>query len=467
MATTIHLELKKQATSKKLFPVYIRITKDRKIKRVKTSVSLKKKSDWNPNGEKNDNWVKPSERNSKSLNEILRKELEEARAQYRDNKDSSLSALVDSIKQKEISESFLTFAESKIEQARATESIGTYRHYKSTLRMLKSYLDSRGKDDLIFNEVNLSFLKDYEGYLGRVKNQRVPGRKLDKSTIGNYLKQLRRLVYEAVDEEKLPVEKNPFHKFIIKGKRDVSKEKLEPEEITSIINLDIEEGSLDWHTRNAFLFSFFCAGIRAGDLLQLRWSNIQDGRLVYRMGKNGKERNLELVDSAKKILALYRKPKAKRSDFVFPFLDSKAMWATESAKDYDTMPDHLKRALFSNVSSKNVILNRSLKRIALKAGINKNVTMHTSRHSFANLAMKQGIESSKIQGLLAHSSLSTTEGYMGHFGRKEADEALTKVAEAVTGKEPSGDSKEALISALKSLDKETLKEVLKELKKAK
>ncbi|MBR5396462.1 MAG: hypothetical protein IK145_01245 [Bacteroidales bacterium] len=49
MATTIHLELKKQATSKKLFPVYIRITKDRKNKRVKTSVSLKKRSDWNPN----------------------------------------------------------------------------------------------------------------------------------------------------------------------------------------------------------------------------------------------------------------------------------------------------------------------------------------------------------------------------------------------------------------------------------
>ncbi|MBR5396461.1 MAG: site-specific integrase [Bacteroidales bacterium] len=400
------------------------------------------------------------------MNETLRRELDEARNLYRDNRDSSLSALVDSIKEKEVSESFLTFAEQKIEQARATESIGTYRHYQSTLRMLKSYLKKKGKDDLLFKELNLSFLKDYEGYLGRVENQRIPGRKLDKSTIGNYLKQLRKLVYEAVDEEKLPVDKNPFHKFSIKGKRDVSKEKLEPEEITSIIELDLEEGSTDWNTRNAFLFSFYCAGIRAGDLLQLRWSNIQDGRLVYRMGKNGKERNLELVEDANRILALYRKPKSKMSDFIFPFLDSKAMWATESAKNYDTMPEHLKKALFNNVSSRNVILNRSLKKIALKAGIKKNVTMHTSRHSFANLAMKEGIESSKIQGLLAHSSLSTTEGYMGHFGRKEADEALAKVAEAVTGNKPSEGSKEALISALKSLDKETLKEVLKELKKA-
>jgi integrase len=466
MATTIHLELKKQATSKNLFPVYIRITKDRKSKRIKTSVSLKKKSDWNPKGEKNDNWIKPSERNSKSLNETLRKELEEARNIYRDNKGSSLSALVDSIKDKDVSDSFLTFAESKIEQARATESISTYRHYKSTLRMLNSYLKERGKDGLCFKDINLPFLKDYEDYLGSVENQRIPGRKLDKSTIGNYLKKLRRLVYEAVDEEKIPVEKNPFNKFSIKGKRDISKEKLEPEEITSIINLDLEKGSPEWHTRNAFLFSFFCAGIRAGDLLQLRWGNIQDGRLVYRMGKNGKERNLELVESAKEILALYQKPKSNRSDFVFPFLDSKAIWAKESAKDYDTMPDHLKKALFNNVSSKNVILNKNLKKIALKAGIKKNVTMHTSRHSFANLAMRKGIESSKIQGLLAHSSLLTTEGYMGHFGRKEADEALSKVAEAVTGKNPSEGSKEALISALKSLDKQTLKEVLKELQKA-
>ena len=78
--------------------------------------------------------------------------------------------------------------------------------------------------------------------------------------------------------------------------------------------------------------------------------------------------------------------------------------------------------------------------------------------------MKQGVESTKIQGLLAHSSLSTTEGYMGHFGKKEADEALVKVAEAVTGKKPSESPKDALISALKGLDKETLKEVLESLK---
>lgn len=440
--------------------MYIRITKERKHKRIKTTIALKRKGDWNSKSKR----IRTSEKHQEAWNDQLDKELEEAKKLYRENRDSSLATLVDTIKEKEVSASFLSFAKGKVEEARSTESIGTYRHYKSTLVMLEKYLHSKGLEDICFNEVNLSFLKDYEGFLGGVENQRIPGRQLDKSTIANYLKKLRRLVYEAVDEEKIPVEKNPFLKFTIKGKRESGKEKLELEEITSILALELEEGSAEWHTRNAFLFSFFCAGIRAGDLLQLRWNNIQEGRLIYRMGKNGKERNLELVEDAERILAFYKNPESKGTDYIFPFLDSNTMWAIESAKSYDTMPEYMKKALFSQVSSRNVILNRNLKGIAEKAGIMKRITMHTSRHTFANLAMKQGVESTKIQGLLAHSSLSTTEGYMGHFGKKEADEALVKVAEAVTGKKPSESPKDALISALKGLDKETLKEVLESLK---
>ena len=466
MSTTIHLELKKQPTSKGRYLIFIRITKDRKIKRIKTSVTLKSPRHWNPKGEKNENWVREGELSHKVWNGILKKELDEAKKIYADNKGASLPTLIQSLKEKETSASFLVFAKEKVEEAKATQAIGTYRHYATTLHFLEGYLENKGLEDICFNELNLSFLKGFEAYLGNVENGRAKGRKLDVITRQNYLKKLRKLVNDAVEEGHLAL--SPFGKgagrFSIKGKKESTKEKLESEEITSIIALDLQERSAEWDTRNAFLFSFYCAGIRAGDLLQLRWGNIQGGRLVYRMGKNGQERNLELVEEAQSILALYWKEGTLPSDYIFPFLDSRKKWAIESEKGRDTMDASLQQALFNNIASRNVILNRNLKKIAEKAGINKNVTFHTSRHTFANMAMKEGVESSKIQGLLAHSSLSTTEGYMGHFGKKEADEALEKVAGAVTGRRASESHKDALISALKGLDMKTLEEVLESLK---
>ena len=461
MNTSFTLELKNQPTSAGLYPVYIRITRDRKHKRIKTTIALKRKGDWNPKKKE----IRTSEAHYQAWNEQLQKELGEAKDTYRDNKGASLSALKDEIRNKEVSASFLAFAKAKVEEAKATEAIGTYRHYKTTLAFLEGYLKKEGREDICFNEVNLAFLKGFESYLGSVENGRAKDRKLDIVTRQNYLKKLRKLVNSAVEEGHLA--SSPFGKgagkFSIKGKKDSTKEKLEVEEITSIVSLELPEGGAEWNTRNAFLFSFYCAGIRAGDLLQLRWGNIQGGRLVYRMGKNGKERNLELVEDAQKILAFYWREDALPTDYIFPFLDNRAKWATESARGRETMEESLQKALFNNIASRNVILNRNLKSIAKKAGISKNVTFHTSRHTFANLAMKEGVESAKIQGLLAHSSLSTTEGYMGHFGKKEADEALVKVAGAVAGKKPSESPKEALISALKGLDRETLAEVLKSL----
>ena len=217
MATTFTLELKDQPTSVGLYPVYIRITKDRKHKRIKTSIALKKKSDWNPKKKE----VRTSEKHYQAWNEQLEKELEEARQAYREDRDASLDKLVKTIKEKEVSDSFLTFAEAKVEESGASQSIGTYRHYKTTLAFLKSYLKERGRGDILFNEVNLSFLKDFEAYLASVENGRAKGRKLDVITRQNYLKKLRKLVNGAVEEGQLS--SSPFGKgagkFTIKGKR--------------------------------------------------------------------------------------------------------------------------------------------------------------------------------------------------------------------------------------------------------
>ena len=456
---TFTLELQKKPTSAGLYPIFIRITKERKHRRIKTSIALKSLKDWNPKAHQ----IRTSEAHSKAWNEQLEKELEEAKNTYRDNKEASLNSLAKSIKDKEHSDSFLEFAKNKIQEASASQSFGTYKHYKTTIQKLEEYLASMGMKDICFNEITLAFVKGFEAFLGKVENQRCFGRTLNQHTISNYLKKFRKIVNEAISEGMIPAGKNPFGretgKFKIKADKGSKKEKLEYAEVEKIIALNLPEGTMDWHTRNAFLFSFYCAGIRAGDVLQLRWKNVENGSLEYTMGKNGKVRNFRLVAEAEAILALYRSEEVKESDYIFPLLDSNTIWARESYKGASTMSEDLQKKLFNQIASKNMMMNRSLKRIAGLANIKKNLSFHISRHTFAHLAMREGIESAKIQGLLAHSSLKTTETYMGNFSNQEQSEALARVVHR------GNDSpKEALIEALKGLDKEALAEVLASLK---
>ena len=93
MATTINLELKKSPTSVGTYPIYIRITKDKKHKRIVTSVALQKISHWNPKGAKNNNWVRSGDRDAASKNEALLKELNAVRSIYQEDKQVSLGAL--------------------------------------------------------------------------------------------------------------------------------------------------------------------------------------------------------------------------------------------------------------------------------------------------------------------------------------------------------------------------------------
>ena len=208
------------------------------------------------------------------------------------------------------------------------------------------------------------------------------------------------------------------------------------------------------------MFSFYCAGIRAGDLLQLRWLNVEGGRLNYQMGKNHKTRDLKLVAQAAAILDLYRTEASKPTDYIFPFMDNRKTYAAAiSQADRDTLPSDMKQKLFEEISTKNALINKSLKRLAGKAGISKKVSMHISRHSFASVAAQKGIESNKVKSLLAHSRLQTTEGYMGNFSTDENDKALESVFGSPADKKAQllaliqGMSEEEITSVLATLDK--------------
>lgn len=200
-----------------------------------------------------------------------------------------------------------------------------------------------------------------------------------------------------------------------------------------------------------------------GDLIQLRWCNItSDGRLNYQMGKNHKDRDLVLVAQAKDILHYYYKDGVKPSDYIFPLLDINEPWAKAvTQEEKDVLPVELKKRMLEQISSKNALINKELAKIVKKVGLEKRLTLHISRHSFARAAKERGLDNLAVKSLLAHSNVSTTERYMGNFDTAANDAAL----EAVFVNEKKDVLKEELLEQLRRLDAETLKSLLSELNK--
>lgn len=459
MATTFNFELNSTANKVGKYAIMLRITQNRKHKRLKTSIELNRKSDWNPKAQK----IRSSEPNYVKWNDVLEKELENAKSKYRELKEEGL-ATADKIKHEitssEKTASFLAYARQRTEKIYNAGSIRNWKKYNGFCNKLETYqTDKNGQlRDLTFAEITPAYLAKFEAYLHTLHNEREPEKMLHPNTIQVILNIFRTLVKRAIDVEGLiKPDKNPFLTFKYSGVKTI-KDKLDIEEIRKIESLDLSEGSLIWNCRNYFLFSFYCAGIRIGDLIQLRWSNItSENRICYEMGKNHKVRDLKLVPQALNILSYYRKEDAKPSDYIFPMLDNNAAWAKAATQEEkDVMPAELKKLLFNQISAKTALINKELKKIALLADIDKKISFHVSRHSFAKIAKQKGVDNSNIKELLAHSNLKITEGYMGNFDTAENDKALESIFE----KDKPVIDEAALLKQLQSLSHDALTALL-------
>jgi len=170
---------------------------------------------------------------------------------------------------------------------------------------------------LLFSEITASFLSKFEAHLHSLRNIRNPDAKLHPNTIEVNLNIFKALINRAIEVEKrLKPELNPFLGYDYGKTIKTFKDKLNEAEIKLIEELKLPEGSLIWHCRNYFMFSFYLAGIRAGDLIQLRWCNItSEGRLEYRMSKTKNDRSIKLHLKATDILKFYHKESCLATDW--------------------------------------------------------------------------------------------------------------------------------------------------------
>lgn len=445
------------------YPVYLRVTHNRKTKRIKSSVELKKTKDWNPKKQE----VRPSDPDFKILNEKLDKELSRLKEAYEELADKGIATeetVMYVVKQGDsanmASASFLEYAKKRTQEIYDAGQYRNYKKYNGFCNKLEGFLKKSKLQDLLVKDITPSFVAKFDAYLHTLPNERQPEKVLHPNTIEVVLNIFKTLVKRAIEIDRImDFSDNPFLTYKYHGVK-THKEKLDEGEIQSILDLELEPYSLEWHSRNYFMFSFYCAGIRAGDLIQLRWCNIIGGRINYEMGKNHKNRDLILVPQAKAILELYNVGQHKPTDYIFPLLDNDAPWASAITQaEKDVLNKDVKMLMLRTISTKNALINKGLGKIAKEVGLSKNLSFHISRHSFARVAKEKGVDNNHVKSLLAHSSLKITENYMGNFDTISNDHALESIFEQESEDEK---RKKELLNRLQALPIETLETLVKE-----
>ena len=168
-------------------------------------------------------------------------------------------------------------------------------------------------------------------------------------------------------------------------------------EVLTAAEVDALEDSIDvskWegHRNRAIVEVLFSCGLRVSELVSLRLTNLYiEERYVRVMGKGSKERLVPISSKALKELSLW-------------FVDRNLMKIKPGEEDYvflNRRGAHLTRTMI-------LIM---IKQQALEAGIQKTISPHTLRHSFATALLEGGADLRAIQVMLGHESIGTTEIY--------------------------------------------------------
>lgn len=427
--TSVKIVLRQKNGKDNTFPLAIRITKDRKTSFI--HVGNIKESDWNADSQR----VRKSHPNSARLNNYLVTKLAEAtdKALTLETEKEYVSARA--VKQKIKPTGGATFfSQAKIYLDDLFKA-GNYNVYNADKPRVNRFREFLNGGDIAFSDITVTLLKKFilflQTYHTLKPDQKTksgkptkPKKPIAYRTISNYLIVIRTIINDAREAKIYDGKNYPFG-----GKEGISinlegglKIGLTADEVVTLEQLDLADSPKEDHARNVWLVSFYFAGARHGDTLILMRNDFQNGRLYYSMNKNHKGDSLKVSEKAIAIVERYMAMNHNHG-LLFPELAG----LVDLNNKYEVQR-------MTALADKN--LNTYLKRVALKAKIEKKLTMHISRHTFGNIAGDK-IPLPMLQKLYRHSKITTTAIYQQNFIHKATDEALEAVLGKVVSKDPS------------------------------
>lgn len=253
------------------------------------------------------------------------------------------------------------------------KSLRSYWKYCIVYKHLEEFIKQRYKvSDIALKELAHAFITDFELFLRTEKNH-------CNNTVWSYMMPFRSIIFMAINNGWL--QRDPFYAYSI-TKEETKRGFLSKEEINLLIKGTFKKPSYTL-IRDLFIFCTF-TGLSWTDMANLTEANLQtsfDGHLWLNTNrqKTGVETNIRLLDVAKHIIEKY--DGMDKGDKLLP------------VPCYDNCKN-------------------SIKVIAKKCGIEKNVTWHMSRHTYATtVCLSNDVPIETLSKMLGHRSIRTTQIY--------------------------------------------------------
>ena len=346
----------------------VRVTSNRKLKVVALGIMVHPDK-WNTEKSK----VKSTDYEYIFKNHKLDIQYDIAQQIYLDylkeNKPLSLELFAREFKGYDSKTSFYSFVAAEIKHRSFSKE--TNRTYLSQLSKLKQF-----SPELNFIQINLDFVESYKKYMIEVlKNKPI--------TFCKSLGMLRTFVNWAKARDL--IKGNPFNETKIK-KLSGERQYLTLSEVEILEKIYSENGLKPQVQSILAYFLFTCfTGLRFTDVKELRKAAFSS----------------ELIKNERVVLLSLEMLKTKRVVTV-PIL--------ERIKKYYDLTGKLEHERVFKVRS-NQYTNRSLKEIIKLSGINKSISFHCARHTFATMSLDVGIPQTTVQSILGHTSIRTTALY--------------------------------------------------------
>lgn len=267
---------------------------------------------------------------------------------------------------------------------------GTLMRYKTSLKHTQEFIRWKyNLSDISINKVDHAFIADYDFYLRSV-------RKCANNTTVKYLKNFKKIIKIGIANGW--VERDPFMNFKATLK-EVERFFLTEEQLLNIFTKNLHAERLNL-VRDIFVFSCY-TGLAYVDVSKLTNENIVIGidgqKWIYtNRTKTNTQSNIPMLPVAEEIINKYKNhPKCLNENLLLPILSNQRM-------------------------------NSYLKEIADLCQINKDLTFHIARHTFATtVLLSNGVPIESASKMLGHTNIKTTQHYAKILNKKVGEDMLS------------------------------------------
>lgn len=289
---------------------------------------------------------------------------------------------------KNIGGSINEMLEAKINELKEAEKYGSATIYRGTLSLIKRF---KKNNTVSIRDITAEWLKEFERFCLRTTNQ---------TTVAINMRNIRVIMNIAKSAGIIKEADYPFGRGRYQIKEGAGKKRaLNKAQLKAIAEYSDGNEFTDFY-RDLWLFIYFCNGINVADLINLKFSDIQDGEISFVRAKT-KDRTREVkriyATITPEMQAIIDKwgNDPKKSMYIFPF-----MKAGDDGWEHDKKKRNLTRHI-----------NDRMKAIGEKLGIGR-ITTYTARHTYATVLRNEGVPVSMISPMLGHTSVTTTEIYL-------------------------------------------------------